>query len=167
MSKRFFEKPMQQSPKKLSYYESPTSNEPKTLSFNIFKESHRQRPSTESESYHKLQKEITALRLDNLQLTKELSKYKNEYFKATRELKSSERTCDCDYCDYVTTSYEHIIHEYDKSIEKNKLSEQFIKELLQDIINTNKSLEKVIEDPLQLDNLVDSIKQSIQDSQNN
>ena len=37
MSKRFFEKPMQQSPKKLSYYESPTSNEPKTLSFNIFK----------------------------------------------------------------------------------------------------------------------------------
>ena len=80
MSKRFFEKPMQQSPKKLSYYESPTSNEPKTLSFNIFKESHRQRPSTESESYHKLQKEITALRLDNLQLTKELSKYKNEYF---------------------------------------------------------------------------------------
>jgi Asp-tRNA(Asn)/Glu-tRNA(Gln) amidotransferase B subunit len=58
-----------------------------------------------------------------------------------------------------------MINEYEKSIGKNQRSEQFIKQLLEDVITTNEHLEKIIEDKdntqmQDLDDLVESIKKT-------
>lgn len=135
-NKRLLSKSMRQSPAQDSF--------PTTLASFVTRLMLRSNDD-ENDEIGKLRKENDILQRDNLQLRKELSKYKTDYNKTKSELKSLEKSseglCNCDYCDYVTSSYEDIIDKYDKSIQENQLSEKLVKELVKDIIQTNSRLE--------------------------
>lgn len=141
--------------------QSPTQelSSPNTSSFSSFVSRLISRSDyEEKDNIGKLQKDndIDILKRENLELRKELSKYKNEYTKTHSELKSLEKSaeglCNCDYYDYVTNSYENIIQEYDKSIEKTQQYEKLVKELLKDIIQANERLEILINRNIILEN---------------
>lgn len=141
--------------------QSPTQelSSPNTSSFSSFVSRLISRSDDEEkDNIGKLQKDndIDILKRENLELRKELSKYKNEYTKTHSELKSLEKSaeglCNCDYYDYVTNSYENIIQEYDKSIEKTQQYEKLVKELLKDIIQANERLEILINRNIILEN---------------
>ena len=144
MSNRLLSKPLRQSPVQESF--SPNISKNSFASF-VTKLMPRS-DDEEKDEIGKLQKDNYILKRENLQLRKELSKYKNDYTKTHSELKSLEKSaeglCNCDYCDYVTNSYENIINEYDKSIEKTQQCEKLVKGLLKDIIQANEHLEILI-----------------------
>lgn len=153
---RLLSKPINQS----LTQESPSSNTSKK-SFSSFvsklmSDSDIEKHDIEKHNIEKLQKDNDILKRENLQLRKELSKYKTEYTKTHSELKSLEKSaeglCNCDYYDYVTNSYENIIQEYDKSIEKTQQCEKLVKELLKDIIQANERLEILINRNIILEN---------------
>lgn len=183
MSNRLLSKPIRQSPVQESF--SPNTSKKSFTSFitNLMLRSNDE----ETDEIGKLQKDNDMLKRENLQLIKELSKYKKDYQKTNIELKSLEKSaeglCDCDYYDYVTNSYDHIINEYYKSIEKTQQCEKLVKGLLKDIIQTNEHLEilinrnQILENTCknlnihvptkgmeELDKLVEELKQSIDTS---
>lgn len=146
---RLLSKPINQSPTQES--------SPNISSFSSFVSRLMSRSDDEEkDDIGKLQKDNDILKRENLELRKELSKYKNEYTKTHSELKSLEKSaeglCNCDYYDYVTNSYENIIQEYDKSIEKTQQYEKLVKELLKDIIQANERLEILINRNIILEN---------------
>ena len=110
MSNRLLSKPLRQSPVQESFSPHTSKNSFASFVTKLMLRSDDQ----EKDEIGKLQKDNDILKRENLQLRKELSKYKNDYTKTHSELKSLEKSaeglCNCDYCDYVTNSYENIIN---------------------------------------------------------